>query len=216
MTTLLFFAYIHNFLYLCSVKEIAYNPQDLSQAIQVMQAGGIILYPTDTVWGIGCDATNAQAVQKIYALKRREDSKSMLCLLDAPGKLQGYVDIPDAAWQLLEATTPDKDLPQRPLTIIYPHARNVASNLIAADGSLGIRITTESFSQALCQRLRHPLVSTSANLSGEATAKTFSQISQTILEGVDYVCQYRRDDTSTHAPSSIIKVFQDNTFQIIR
>jgi len=198
------------------VKEYNFDKSDLQQAIRVMQQGGIILYPTDTVWGIGCDATNAQAVQKIFTLKRREDSKSMLCLLDGAGKLQGYVDVPDAAWQLLEATTPDEAIQQRPLTIIYPHARNIASNLIAEDGSVGIRITSEPFSKALCQQLHHPIVSTSANISGEATAKTFDQISDVIRNGVDYICQYRRCDHTEKQPSSIIKINPDNTFQIIR
>lgn len=216
MTTLLFFVYIRKFLYLCSVKDSNYNLSDLKQAIQVMQQGGIILYPTDTVWGIGCDATNAEAVKKIFSLKRREDQKSMLCLLDGAGKLQGYVDVPDAAWQLLEATSPEKDLEQRPLTIIYPHARNVAHNLIAEDGSIGIRITNEAFSKALCEQLHHPVVSTSANISGEPTAKNFQQISETIRTGVDYICQYRREDLTEKKPSSIIKINSDNTFLIIR
>lgn len=193
-----------------------YDKEDLQAAIRVMRQGGIILYPTDTVWGIGCDATNAEAVRRIYALKQREDSKSMLCLLDGAGKLQGYVDVPDAAWQLLEATCPEEDLDQRPLTIIYPHARNVANNLIAADGSIGIRITSEVFSKSLCEQLHHPVVSTSANISGEPTAKNFKQISEAIIHGVDYVCHYRRDDEAEKKPSSIIKINSDNTFQIIR
>jgi len=198
------------------MKNNRYDTNDLREAIRVMQQGGIILYPTDTVWGIGCDATNAEAVKKIYNLKRREDSKSMLCLLDGAGKLQGYVDVPDAAWQLLEATTPDEGIDQRPITIIYPHARNVAPNLIAEDGSIGIRITNESFSKALCEQLHHPVVSTSANISGEPTAKNFKQISTDILQGVDYICQYRRDDETEKKPSSIIKINPNNTFQIIR
>jgi len=198
------------------MKNSTYDKDDLKQAISVMKQGGIILYPTDTVWGIGCDATNAQAVQKIFTLKQREDSKSMLCLLDGAGKLQGYVDIPEAAWQLLEATAPEENLEQRPLTIIYPHARNIAPNLIAEDGSIGIRITNEKFSKALCEQLHHPVVSTSANISGEPTAKTFQQISEPIRKGVDYICRFRRDDTAEKQPSSIIKVNTDNTFQVIR
>jgi len=198
------------------MKNQRFDPSDLQTAVQIMQKGGIILYPTDTIWGIGCDATNADAVKKIYALKQREDSKSMLCLLDGAGKLQGYVDVPDAAWQLLEATTPEEEYESRPLTIIYPHARNVANNLVAEDGSIGIRITNETFSHALCERLHHPIVSTSANISGEPTAKNFSQISQAIRDGVDYICHYRRNDTTEHKPSSIIKINPDNTFLIIR
>ena len=199
-----------------AVKELRYDKEDLQQALRVMREGGIILYPTDTVWGIGCDATNPDAVRKIYALKEREDSKSMLCLLDGPGKLQGYVDVPDAAWQLLEATTPEEGLEQRPMTIIYPNAHNVATNLIAEDGSIGIRITNEPFSKALCEQLHHPVVSTSANKSGQPTAKNFQQISAEIINGVDYVCHFRRNDTTEKKPSVIIKVGMGNEIQIIR
>lgn len=198
------------------MTEERFDNNDLQAAVQVMRQGGIILYPTDTVWGIGCDATNAEAVQKIYALKRREDSKAMLCLLDGAGKLQGYVDVPDAAWQLIEATTPEEGLQQRPLTIIYPNARHVAPNLIAEDGSIGIRITDEPFSQALCRQLHHPIVSTSANISGETTAKNFRQISDEIKQGVDYICRYRQDDTTEKKPSVIIKVGTHNEIEIIR
>ncbi|MCQ2343026.1 MAG: threonylcarbamoyl-AMP synthase [Paludibacteraceae bacterium] len=193
-----------------------YDKEDLQQALQVMKAGGIILYPTDTVWGIGCDATNAEAVSKIYALKQRADSKSMLCLLDGAGKLQGYVDVPDAAWQILEATSPEEGLEQRPITIIYPNAKNVAPNLIAEDGSIGIRITNEPFSKALCEQLRHPVVSTSANISGQPTAKNFRQISEEIKNGVDYICQFRRNDTAEAKPSVILKVGETNEIAIIR
>lgn len=202
------------------MEQKRYDKGDLEQALQVLRDGGIIVYPTDTVWGIGCDATNAEAVQRIYALKQREDSKSMLVLLDAVGKLQGYVqDIPDAAWMLLEASSaPDAESREelKPMTIIYPHARNLAKNLIAEDGSIGIRITTEPFSRALCERLHHPIVSTSANISGQPTAQTFSQISQEILDGADYVCQFRRDEDIACEPSSIVKINHDGSFVIIR
>lgn len=191
-----------------------YEKSDLEEAVRVLREGGVIVYPTDTVWGIGCDATNEEAVQKIYALKHRADTKSMLVLLDAPGKLQGYVEeIPEAAWDLLECTS---DGTQRPMTIIYPNARNLAKNLIAEDGSIGIRITGEAFSKALCERLKRPIVSTSANISGEPTAKNFSQISQQVLAQADYVCQYRRDDEEEKQPSSIVKLGLHNEIQIIR
>lgn len=191
-----------------------YEKSDLDEAVRVLREGGVIVYPTDTVWGIGCDATNEEAVQKIYALKHRADTKSMLVLLDAPGKLQGYVkEIPEAAWDLLECTS---DGTQRPMTIIYPNARNLAKNLIAEDGSIGIRITGEAFSKALCERLKRPIVSTSANISGEPTAKNFSQISQQVLAQADYVCQYRRDDEEEKQPSSIVKLGLHNEIQIIR
>ena len=197
-----------------------YDKDDLQQAVRVLRAGGVIVYPTDTVWGIGCDATNEDAVRKVYALKHREDSKSMLVLLDGAGKLQGYVEhIPDAAWDLLECTAHDRDsqgLQPRPMTIIYPGAKNIAPNLIAEDGSIGIRITQEPFSKALCEQLHRPVVSTSANISGEPTAKNFRQISQAVLDAADYVCRYRRNDETEKRPSSIIKLGIDNQIQIIR
>ncbi len=192
--------------------ESRYDKEDLQAAIRVLREGGIILYPTDTVWGIGCDATNADAVQRIYALKQRADSKSMLVLLDAPGKLQGYVqEVPEIAWQLLEVSEGAK-----PLTIIYPGAKSLAANLVAEDGSIGIRITEEAFSKALCAGLRRPIVSTSANISGQPAAHYFGEISQPILEGVDYICHYRQDDCTPRQPSSIIKLQTNGTIQIIR
>jgi len=199
------------------MEMVRYDKEDLQEALRVLRSGGIIVYPTDTVWGIGCDATDAEAVKKIYALKQREDSKSMLVLLDSPAKLPYYIaDIPDAAWTLLEATEKDSDDESKPLTIIYPNARNLAPNLIAEDGSVGIRITNEPFSKALCSQLRHPIVSTSANISGHPTAHFFHEIEQDILNGADYVCRFRREDDCPHEPSSIIKINADGTFQIIR
>lgn len=192
--------------------ENRYDKQDLQQALKVLREGGVILYPTDTVWGIGCDATNADAVARVYEIKKRVDSKAMLVLLDGAGKLQGYVDkVPETAWLLLEASEG-----QRPMTIIYPKAKNLAPNLLAEDGSVGIRITSEPFTKALCEQLRHPIVSTSANISGEPTAKTFKEISQELLETVDYVCQFRRNDTTTYKPSSIIKIDEKERIMIIR
>lgn len=197
-----------------------YDKEDLQEALRVLRSGGIIVYPTDTVWGIGCDATNAKAVAKIYALKQREDSKSMLVLLDSPAKLNYYLsDIPEAAWTLLEASDYSENSDysdKKPLTIIYPNARNLAPNLIAEDDSIGIRITNEPFSKALCEQLRHPIVSTSANISGHPTAHFFHEIEQQIIDGADYVCRFRREDDCPHEPSSIIKIHADGTFQIIR
>jgi L-threonylcarbamoyladenylate synthase len=172
----------------------------------------VILYPTDTVWGIGCDATNAEAVARVYAIKKRVDSKAMLVLLDGAGKLQGYMEkVPDTAWMLLEASEG-----QKPLTIIYPKAKNLAANLLAEDGSVGIRITEELFSKALCEQLRRPVVSTSANFSGEPAAKTFAEISPELLAAVDYVCEFRRQDRTTAKPSSIIKIDDRERITIIR
>ena len=196
-----------------------YDKADLQEALRVLRSGGIIVYPTDTVWGIGCDATNEEAVRRIYALKQREDSKSMLVLLDSPAKLPYYVgNIPEAAEMLLgledERIRGLED--QKPMTIFYPHARNMARNLIAEDGSVGIRITNEPFSKALCEQLRHPIVSTSANISGHPAAPFYAEIEEAILKGADYVCQFRRDDDCPHEPSSIIKINEDGTFKIIR
>lgn len=205
------------------LRIMRYDKEDIQAALRVLREGGIIVYPTDTVWGLGCDATNAEAVKRLYALKEREDSKSMLVLLDSPAKLNYYVaDVPETAWALLEAVR-DPEIPEsrdiedsKPLTIIYPGARNMAANLIAEDGSIGIRITHEPFSKALCEQLRHPLVSTSANISGHPTARFFREIEQTVLDRADYVCRFRRDDDVPCEPSSIIQVNADGTFRIIR
>lgn len=193
-------------------SNLRYDNNDLHEAVRVLRAGGVILYPTDTVWGIGCDATNAAAVQRIFDIKHRADSKSMLVLLDGAGKLQGYVErVPDTAWTLLEASEYGK-----PMTIIYPHAKNLAHNLLAEDGSIGIRITQEPFSKALCEQLHHPVVSTSANVSGEPAARIFREIAREIVEAVDYVCMFRREDETPHKPSSIIKIDEAERITIIR
>lgn len=196
------------------MTDFRYDKEDLQEALRVLRNGGIIVYPTDTVWGIGCDATNAEAVAKIYALKQREDSKSMLVLLDSPAKLPYYVgEVPETAWALLEAS---EDAETKPLTLIYPHARNMAPNLIAEDGSIGIRISKEPFSKALCAQLKHPIVSTSANISGHPTAHFYAEIEQAILDGADYVCRFRREDDCPAEPSSIIQLLADGSFKILR
>nr|WP_314662249.1 L-threonylcarbamoyladenylate synthase [uncultured Prevotella sp.] len=183
---------------------------DIKKAIEVMRKGGIILYPTDTVWGIGCDATNAEAVAKVYALKRRDDSKALICLVDSDNRLQRYVrNVPDVAWQLIEAV-------EKPTTLILDSAVNLAPNLIAEDGSIGIRITKEPFSHELCYRFQKAIVSTSANVSGEPAAQNYRDISQEILDGVDYVCESRRQEHKPHTPSSIIKLAADGEVKVIR
>lgn len=175
-----------------------------------MQAGGLILYPTDTIWGIGCDATNEDAVKKVYELKKRTDHKAMLILIDSPAKLQAYVsEVPDMAWDLIEVT-------DKPLTIIYSGARNLAANLLGEDGSIGIRVTEESFSKRLCERFRKPIVSTSANVSGSPSPSNFTEISDEIKKGVDYVVNYRQDDMKKAKPSGIIKLDAGGLFRIIR
>ena len=183
---------------------------EIKRTIEVLRSGGIILYPTDTVWGIGCDATNESAVKRIFEIKKRTDTKAMLVLVDNPAKLQGYVDeVPDIAWDLIE-------MAEKPLTIIYPQAKNLASNLIADDKTIGIRITKEVFSRNLCTQFRKPIVSTSANVSGEPTPANFNQISEEIKSAVDYVVNFRRGDISKPKPSSIIKLGKGNIFQLIR
>ena len=187
-----------------------FKNEDINKALEVLRSGGIILYPTDTVWGIGCDATNPDAVAKIYALKQRHDSKSMLVLVDAPMRIQSYIErIPDVAWDLIELT-------DKPLTIIYDKAKNLAPNLIADDGSIGIRVTSELFSKELCSRFKKPIVSTSANVSGKAAARFFAEVTADIVDGVDYVVQYRQDDTTPSKPSGIIKLGSGGEIKIIR
>lgn len=175
-----------------------------------MKQGGVILYPTDTVWGIGCDATNADAVAKVYAMKQRDDSKAMICLVDSDVRLQRYVrNVPEVAWQLMEYA-------EKPTTIILDNAVNLASNLIAEDGSVAMRITREPFSKELCFRFQKPIVSTSVNISGEPAAQNFRDISKEMIEAADYVCFSRRQEHKPHTPSSIIKIKEDGEITIIR
>ena len=184
--------------------------QDIKNAVDTMRKGGVILYPTDTVWGIGCDATNADAVARVYEIKKRSDSKALICLVDSDGRLQRYVrQVPDVAWQLL-------DCADEPLTIILDGAVNLAPNLIAEDGSVAMRITHEPFSKELCYRFKKPIVSTSANISGEPTAQNYCDISQEIIDAVDYVCWSRRQEHKPHKPSSIMKLGIDGEVKIIR
>lgn len=183
--------------------------EEVRKATEVLKDGGIILYPTDTIWGIGCDATNEAAVRRIYELKRREDSKTMLVLLDDAGKLASYVTVPEIAYDLLEAV-------DRPMTIIYPDAKGMAENLIGADRTIGIRITAEDFSKTLCYRFRKPIVSTSANVSGEPSPRCFAEISETVKKGVDYIVDFRREERTNPAPSGIIKLGSGGEIEIIR
>jgi len=184
--------------------------EDVKKAVEVLRNGGVVVYPTDTIWGLGCDATNEKAVKRIYEIKKREETKSMLVLLDSSAKLQTYVtEVPDMAWDLIELTT-------KPLTIIYPGARNLASNLISSDGTIGIRITEEAFSKKLCEIFRKPIVSTSANISGEKSPATFSEISDEIIQAADYVVSFRRDENIPAKASSIIKLGVNNEVEVIR
>jgi L-threonylcarbamoyladenylate synthase len=183
---------------------------EINKALEVLKSGGIILYPTDTVWGLGCDATNAEAVAKIYALKNRADSKSLIILIDNDSKLQSYVsEIPDVAYDLIEFT-------EKPLTIIYDGAKNLAKNLIGADGSIGIRIPKHDFCQQLIQRFRKPIVSTSANISGEHTPENFSEISEYILNVVDLIIDLEQESREKKSSSTIIKLGAGGQFEFIR
>lgn len=184
--------------------------EDISKAVEVMTAGGVILYPTDTIWGIGCDATNAEAVKRVFEIKRRSDAKSLICLIDSDAKLQFYLNqVPEVAWELL-------DVADKPLTIIFDGARNLAPNVVAEDGSVALRITRELFSKQLCFRMKRAIVSTSANISGMPAPQCFSEISDDILSAVDYVCASRRNETCRCQPSGIIKLGSGGEVKIIR
>ena len=183
--------------------------EEVRKACEILKNGGIILYPTDTIWGIGCDATNEAAVKRVYELKHREDSKAMLVLLDDVGKLASYVEVPDVAYELLEVN-------DKPMTIIYPNAKNLAKNLIAPDRTIGIRITSEDFTKSLLYLFRKPIVSTSANISGEPSPRCFAEISDAVKTAVDYVVDFRQEETTNPAPSSIIKLGVGGEIQIIR
>jgi L-threonylcarbamoyladenylate synthase len=183
---------------------------DINVAIDILRQGGLILYPTDTIWGIGCDAINEGAVNKIYELKRRADTKLMLVLVDNISRLEQYIqEIPEVAYELLEVA-------DKPLTIIYPDAKNLASNLVAADGSIGIRLVKDRFCQELIKRFKRPIVSTSANLSGEKSPGVFSEIPEEIKSGVDYIVKWKQHENTPTQPSSIIKLGIGGEVKIIR
>lgn len=184
--------------------------EDINKALDILHQGGVILYPTDTIWGLGCDATNPDAVKKIFDIKQRDDKKSLLVLLDNAGKIPSYVnEVPEVAWNLI-------DLSENPLTIIYSNAKNLAPNLIAEDGSIGIRIANDPFCQKLIQRFKKPIVSTSANISGKSAPANFSEIEDEIINTVDYVVEWRQDDYSKSKASSILKLGPSGEIKIIR
>lgn len=184
--------------------------EEVKKALEVLASGGLILYPTDTVWGIGCDATNAAAVEKIYALKRRTDKLSMIVLVDSVDNIVRYVrEVPEVAWELLEAA-------DKPLTLVLPGGVGVAGNLLPEEHSIAIRVPKHEFCSALLRKLRRPLVSTSANISGEPTPIDYARISDAIKSGVDLVVDPACDKDSTSKPSSIIKLGLGGEFQILR
>lgn len=184
--------------------------EDINQALEVLKNGGLILYPTDTIWGIGCDATNPEAVEKVFQLKGRAKEKSLIVLLHNENQLASYVtEIPEVAYQLIEYT-------DKPLTIVYSNAKNLAKNAIAEDGSIGIRIVNHPFCQQLLQRFRKPLISTSANLSGESSPKSFDDVSADIKNGVDYIVKFGQKEIGDGKSSSIMKLDPSGKFEFIR
>jgi L-threonylcarbamoyladenylate synthase len=184
--------------------------EDLKNSIKVLREGGVILYPTDTIWGLGCDATNAKAVEKIFSIKARDDSKSLIVLVDGVAMLERYVDIvPEVVYELI-------DVSDSPLTIVYPSGKNFAPAVLGSDGSVGIRVCNDHFCSELIKRFRKPLVSTSANISGEPAPLTFSDVDTKIVDSVDYAVSHRRSDDTRHSPSPIIKVDRNGVIRIIR
>lgn len=187
-----------------------YELEDLNAALRTLNAGGLILYPTDTIWGIGCDATNPEAVARVFELKRRDDAKALISIVQTNAILPLLMDkVPPVAYDLIDAAI-------QPLTIIYPAVHGLAPNLLAEDGSAGIRVVDELFCNKLCERFRKPIVSTSANISGEPSPASFKQISDEIKSGVDYVVKYRQKEKTPHVASNIIKLEVDGAFKIIR
>ncbi|GGG75489.1 threonylcarbamoyl-AMP synthase [Parapedobacter pyrenivorans] len=186
------------------------QPSDINQALDTLRDGGLILYPTDTIWGIGCDATNPDAVEQVFRLKGRGQDKSLIILLDSEDKLPSYVqEVPEIAYQLIEFT-------ERPLTIVYSGGKNLAPNLLAGDGSIGIRIVEHPFCSPLLRRFRKPIVSTSANLSGQPSPRNFMEITPEIIDGVSYVVSYGQDDPNQGMASIVMKLEAGGKFSFIR
>ena len=186
--------------------------QDIKNAVECMRKGGVILYPTDTVWGIGCDATKPEAVAKVYQIKQRDDSKALICLVDSADRMARYFrNVPEVAWQFIDVA-----MPVKPTTVILDDATGVANNLVAEDGTLAMRVTYEPFSKQLCYRFQKPVVSTSANISGEPAAQNYCDIDPKLLEQVDYVCWSRRQEHKPHTPSSIVKLSKNGEVKVIR
>ncbi|MFK7814195.1 MAG: L-threonylcarbamoyladenylate synthase [Maribacter sp.] len=183
--------------------------EEINKAITILENGGLILYPTDTVWGIGCDATNEEAVHKVYKLKERADSKALICLVANDAMLERHIPIvPEVAYDIMDLST-------KPTTIVYDNPQGIAKNLIAKDNTLAIRVASDKFCQYLINKFKNPIISTSANISGQPTPKQFSEISESILKGVDYVVNLQQDKMA-HTPSAIIKLGTDGTVKVIR
>jgi L-threonylcarbamoyladenylate synthase len=184
--------------------------EDISAALTTLRSNGVILYPTDTIWGLGCDATSQDAVEKIFRIKSRNENKSLLILVNSEQMLERFVnDIPDTAFELIAVS-------EDPLTIIYPKGKNLAKGVCSDDGSVGIRICRDEFCNQLISLFRKPIVSTSANFSGKPAPPSFSKIEKLLIDSADYVVKYRRDDRSKQSASPVIKFNTDGTIKIIR
>lgn len=181
----------------------------MEKALEILKNGGTILYPTDTIWGIGCDATNVEAIQKIFDIKNREKNKSMIILVESERRLQDLVDVPEMAWQII-------DLSEKPVTIVYENPKNLPKELLAEDGSIGIRLVKDDFCKKLIGKLNKPLVSTSANFSGEKSPLKFSDISQELVNAVDYAVEENREKVSKYSGSSVIKIWNDGRVKVLR
>ncbi|MCB9364817.1 MAG: threonylcarbamoyl-AMP synthase [Flavobacteriales bacterium] len=183
--------------------------EEIQKCIEILKAGGVILYPTDTVWGLGCDATNEEAVKKIYNIKQRNDAKSLITLVCNDAMLQKYVkEVPELAWDII-------DLATKPTTIIYPAGKKLAQNALAEDGSIGIRLIKNDFCNKLIYKLNKPIISTSANISGDPTPIDFKSISETIKSNVDYIVNPQFDE-GNHLPSSILKLALNGEIKVLR
>lgn len=186
------------------------DPSDIKKALDTLHNGGILLYPTDTIWGLGCDALNVEAIEKIYAIKERDRSKSMIILVENENQLSSYVkEIPDVAYQLIEYT-------ERPLTIIYSGTKNLPEAVLGPDDTIAIRVVKHPFCSALLQRFRKPIISTSANFSGQPSPRNFAEIDETLIKKVDYVAEYGQDDYSEKEPSIIMRLEPGGRFEFIR
>ena len=185
------------------------DQNNITQALEVLKKGGTILYPTDTIWGIGCDATNLEAIQKIVDLKKRDSSQSFIILVETEKRLQDLVDVPEMAWDIM-------DMSEKPVTFIYEKAEGLPKELLAEDGSIGIRLVKTDFCKKIITRLNRPLVSTSANFKGEKSPMKFSDISDDIKNAVDFVVEDTEDLVSEFSGSSIMKIWNDGQIKIIR
>lgn len=181
----------------------------MEQLIDTLKSGGTILYPTDTIWGIGCDATNVDAINKLFEIKKREKNKSMIILVESAKRLEDLVEVPEMAWEIM-------DLSEKPVTLIYDNPKGLPKEILAKDGSIGIRLVDDLFLKKIITKLNKPLVSTSANFSGEKSPMKFSDISQEIIDAVDFVAEENHDKVSEFSGSSVIRIWNDGRIKVIR